>query len=475
MEEGTSANFGFTAEYTGDPGGTVVADVAVGGRRYTLDGEPTASGKSYRVNLATVPFPVGGATTSHVTFRLCTTASCSAIYPGSTKQFTVNLDVKVKDWATFQRDNAHTGYVPVRYNVEDFEKAWEYQDEFGDGRIRPPAAARGIVLTVAARDGGIAYNGTARLKAFDAATGAVRWTYDMGDQFHSSGPSLSGNLVHVTSMVSSSNTNPQWVFDLATGAFKNQMHFAAQWTDFNQPAADGKNVYIAAGNTGGVVYGYDALAGTKLWETTRTGGMVWGGQSMALDDRYAYYYSGVALDQINRATGAIVRSIADPYYEQRVYDYESGPVLDGEDNVYLFSSDKGFTDRNHIIGMSLASGTVLWRSAAEYTAAFAYKDGVIYAVRQDAHVLSAINAASGDVMWSTRLPGSDPLLGNVIVTENLVFASSGTQTWAVDLKQTSHPVVWEAPTGGRLAITPDNYLLTTGARGTSKLTAYRLF
>ncbi|MBX7535520.1 PQQ-binding-like beta-propeller repeat protein [Qipengyuania sp. GH1] len=475
IPEAGKAEFGFEATYTGSSSDNVIADIAIGGQRYALKGAPTSSGKTFTVNLETVPFPAGGLSSSEIVFRLCKTAACDTVYPGSTKRFTVNLDVVVRDWGTFQRDIAHTGYVPVRLDPARFDKAWEWTDSFTAGRIRPPAASRGKVLIVTARDGGMAYAGTARLKAFETPSGSEIWSYDMGDQFHASGPSISNELVHVSSMVTSSSSNPQWVFNLASGTFKNQMEFAAQWTNFNQPVADGDDVYVAAGYYGSVIYGYDAGAGTQKWVTDRTGGAVWGGQSIALDDDHAYYYSGAALDQVDRATGKIVKSIADPEYVTTTYDYQTGPVLDGKGSVFLFSGDKSFEGGNKIVAMSLGQGSIKWRSSAQYSTAFALADDTIFAVRQDAHVLSAIDAENGEVLWSAPLPGSDTLLGNVIATENLIFVSSGSQTWAIDRKKQDHAIVWEAPTGGRLAITPDNYLLTTGQRGASRLTAYKLF
>ena len=95
-------------------------------------------------------------------------------------------------------------------------------------------------------------------------------------------------------------------------------------------------------------------------------------------------------------------------------------------------------------------------------------------------MLSAINASDGSVLWSTRLPetpndfGEDPLVGNVIVTENLAFVSSASKTWAIDIESPEHSIVWEADTGGRLTLTPDNLLLTTNVPFDAKLTAYRL-
>lgn len=474
IAEGESASFGFVASYTGTSNSAIVADVDIGGRRYVLDGTPTASGNGFEVRLKTVPFPAGGETSTIVRFRLCTSANCSTVYPGSIQNFRVNLDVDLADWATFQRDKNHTAYVPVRYEPADFAKAWEFTDAFPDGRIRPTAAGEGTVYAMIARDGGIAYNGTARLFAFDSRNGAVKWSYDMGDQFDVGGPSLSSDSVHVSTLGYTSNGS-QWVLRRDNGGFRHQMAFDAQFTDFNPPAVDESLVFVSAGYTGGKVYAYNAVSGATLWTATSNNFGVWGGQALTFDEDFIYNYRGSVLEILDRDSGGFVREIEDPAYERSGLDYEAGPVLDGNGHVFLYSGDKDFEGRNTIIAMSLATNSILWRTSAEYTTAFALKDGIIYAARQDARVVSAIDGQTGTVLWSTPMPGSDPLLGNVVVTQNLVFVSSGRQTWAIDLEQSDHPVVWEAPTGGRLAITPDNYLLTTGTRGASKLTAYRLF
>lgn len=471
VAEGATATFGFTASYTGTSTQPVIADVVVGGKRYALAEAPTGAGSQFSVNLKTADFAPGGKTTSQVTFRLCTSSDCATVYPGSTKAFTVNLDVQLKDWATFQRDNAHNAYVAAVYNPADFQRVWDWQGPV-NGRIRPPAATADRVLITVGRDGGRPFDQSARTIAFDAATGQIAWSYDMGSQFHMSGPTVSDGLVHVSSMVSSSDRNPQWVFDLATGAFRNQMVFASQWADFGQPTTIGTNVYVAAGMFGSVIYGYEGTAGTKLWETVRTGGAIWGGQSMAADDRYLYYYSGAALDQIDSRNGAIVKSILNPADRNLSTSYESGPVLGQNGQVYLFDSHGRFDIPSVILGMSLTTSSILWTTPAEYTTAFAYRKGVIYAARQDARVLSAIDASTGVVLWSAPLPGNEVITGNVVVTENLAFVSSEATTWAIDLRDSTHPVVWTAPSGGRLAITPGNLLLTTG---NNRLTVYRLF
>ncbi|QFT78227.1 PQQ-binding-like beta-propeller repeat protein [Erythrobacter sp. THAF29] len=481
LDEGGEATFGFDASYTGTSSQAIIADVEIGGRRYQLDGDVTGSGSTFTVNLKTVPFPAGGATTSTVRFRLCTTAACSTVYPGSTQTFTVNLDVEVGDWAGFQRNAAHTGYVPVRLAPADFALAWEWTDTDLTSWIRPPAASRGRIITTVGRDGGMPYFQNAKVYAFNT-DGSNAWSFDLGEQSNMSGPSLSNGMVHVTSMEFSSRDNPQWVFDAANGSFVNQMKFASQWHDFNQPAAMGDQVFVAAGYTGGVLFSYDAVQGTKLWEVPVADSSWADGKAVAVDGDTVLYPASSALVVIDRATGQEQGRIIDPDVEARfVSSFESAPVIGNDGMVFLFSGEKRFNSSAKIMGVSLTENRIVWKSVAEYTTAFAVAGDTIYAVRNDAHVLAALDAKTGQQKWATQLPvdtglyGERIFQGNVVVTENLVFVSDHDTTWAVDLKDDAHPIVWEAPTGGRLIITPDNQLVTTGVREFRKLTVYDLF
>jgi hypothetical protein len=466
VQEGGSATFSVTANYTGTPSGTVFADVQFKDRRFALAGNPAGNGSSYGVDFKTVDLPAGGKTATEVTFRLCTDANCTGVYPGSTKTFTVNLDVRLEDWGTFQRNGAHTGYVAANYDVANFTKVWEVTGN----RLFPPAATADTVLVTMVEQQGTSY--PTLVRALSTADGTEKWKYDLGSQSYVSGPAVAGGLVHVTSMESSSGSNPQWVFDLATGAFKQQMHFASQWSSFNQPVPFSHSVYLASGYYGNVVYAFDPIAGAKRWDVNGSGGKIWDGQSPAVDGQFVYYYSGTALDVIDRNTGVIVRSIADPDWSWGGYSWQSAPVLDGKGKVFLFSSDRGFATPSNIMSFDTTAGTVGWKSTAQYNTAFAYANGTIYAVRSDAHVLSAIDAESGSIKWSTPLPTSDAFTGNVVVAGRHAFVSTDGQTWAIDLKSDGHKVVWSAPTGGKLAITPGNLLLTVQ---NTKMTAYKLF
>ncbi|WP_271077139.1 outer membrane protein assembly factor BamB family protein [Aurantiacibacter sp. MUD61] len=478
VAEGDVATLGFNATFTGSSNDPIVADIQIDGDQFELANEVTQSGNAFSVNITSRRFLPAQEGEARITFRLCTSSSCSTVYPGSTRTYTVSFDFNLNDWEQFQRDADHTGYVPVRYDPDRFAFAWDYTDTFPDGRVRPSAATEGIVYTTFARNGGSAYDGTARVIAFDSADGSIIDTFDFGDQFHISGPSLSGNGLHFAA-TELGGQDGIWVLNRENLSFRDLLAFEVQFVDFEQPSIEGERIYFSGGDQGGQTWSFDAAAGTTLWRSFSDNFGIWGGQVLSYDENSIYNYRGSVLEVLDKATGTLTATVADPAFEVGL-DYEAATVPDGEGRLLLFSGDKRFLGSNQLIAISLENLNILWRTTAQYSTAFALRDGIIYAVRQDARVLSAINAADGSVLWSTRLPetpnqfGEDPLVGNVIVTENLAFASSASKTWAIDIEDPEHPIVWEADTGGRLTLTPDNLLLTTNVPFDAKLTAYRL-
>ncbi|MXO85564.1 PQQ-binding-like beta-propeller repeat protein [Altererythrobacter aurantiacus] len=467
VEEGASAKFGFTANYSGSTSSPIVADVAIGGRRYVLDGAPVQSGSSYTVNLSTVPLAAGGATTSEVQFRLCTTAACSTVYPGSTKTFTVNLDVKLGDWGMFQRNAAHTGYVAARYEPADFEDSWSWAP--ADGNTLEMSATRGSVFVTERQ-----YFGTSVVHALRASDGSIRWTRSLGEQAYVSGPSFSDNRVFITSMQNSSDNNPQWVLDASSGTLLQQMQFGSQWHDFAQPTVFDGSVYVAAGYYGNEVYNFDYVAGTLLWQASGTGGNIWDGQSVAADQDYVYYYSGAFMDVFDRSTGGKITSMADPNFEWRGYGWDGAPIIGTDGLVFGFSSPRMYNSETKLAGYSLPQRRQIWISENSYTTAPAFANGRLFAARHGLQLIDAINQATGSVAFSVAFPDSETANSNIVIASNLLFVSSASKTYAFDLSQTNYPIVWQRDGGARwLAISPDNQLLIGDDKHIAAVSLYK--
>lgn len=472
IAEGQSATFGFTASYTGSSTQPIVADVKVNGTRYALDGTPTASGTQVAVALKTIPLPPGGKTTSTVSFRLCTSADCATVYPGSAQTFTVNLDVQLKDWATFQRDAAHTGYIAVNYRTADFAPAWSLNN------------APYQLSTVASRRGGVYVNlatasGNTITRALNPANGAVLWEYDLGRRSYFSGPAVANGRVMSMAMDISSTNLPLDIIDATDGRYLRSLSYESQFSRGGTPTMIGDEAYYQAGYYGNVVYAGNTATGARAWRTDTTvpgEGYVQEGQSVAADAQNIYYFGGGNLFALSRATGSVVARIRNPHFTMFGLSYfgtyAGGPLLDGAGRVITFTSNRGTQESLPLVAFSIANATTAWRSARAYLGHPAMRQGMIYAIRGGSAIVDIIDPASGSVTASIDL-GSDKgqLVGNIILTNSHMFVASETATYAVDLAQANTPVVWSAPQSGALAITPDN-LLTISS--TSALHAYKL-
>jgi hypothetical protein len=477
VDEGQTATFGFTANYTGTSKQPVVADVKVGGTRYVLDGTPTSSGTGFAVSLKTLPLLADGKDTSTVTFRLCTAADCATVYPGSTATFTVNLDARLKDWSTIQRDAAHTGYVAVKYNTADFADAWNMAGApLNYGTLRGVAARRGNVFVNVQKTQGSSSELVTR--ALNASNGATVWEYHLGQDSYFSAPSYANGRVITAAMNLSSGTIPMDVIDADKGTYLRSLSYASQFSNVGTPTPLDDNLYLTAGYFGNEVFGYNAAAGTRQWDGSASGaGVVQEGESPAADAQLVYYFSGGALFGMSRTTGAVVHKISNPFFSSAGLSYfgfyYGAPILDGAGHVFTFSDNRSLNQPLPLVAFSTDKDSVLWRTSGSYVGDPALHDGKLYAIRTNSSIIDIINTTDGSVTGSIDLgSGKGPLTGNVVLTASHLFVASSTATYAIDLQQPNFPTVWSAPHGGPLAITPDNMLVVSATTG--GLYAYRL-
>ena len=474
VDEGQATAFGFTATYTGSTPQPVVADVTIGSKRYVLEGTPTASGTSFAVSLKPTAFNPGGREASTVTFRLCTSANCATVYPGSTVSFAVSLDVRLKDWGTFQRDAAHTGYVAAKYKTTDFATAWSMPSR-SPYAPTPIAARRGRVFVNMQPQNASANPQTL---AIDSLLGAVDWAYDVGHPGYFSAPSYAnGRLIYATRNLLPGTVGMD-VLD-ADGIYRLSLPYASQFATAGTTTALDDNVYYAAGDSGNEIYSYDAATGVRQWVANAFpsgSGIVREGESVAADENFVYFFSAGSLFALSRTNGAIVHSIRNPFFSSGGLSYSGlyygGPILDGSGRVFTFSDNRNKGQALSLVAFSINSDSVLWHSSRSYAGEPALRDGKLYAIRANSAVVDIIDTANGSVTSSIDLGADKGILSsNVVVTGSHLFVASDTATYAVDLEQSGYPTVWSARHGGSLAITPDNLLVVAALEG---LYAYRL-
>lgn len=471
-DDGSGTPLGFTATVSGSTSDTVVADLQYDRAQLALDGDVTrATDGSYAVRFKPASTLALGSHSGTATFRLCRDTACGTIYPGSTQTFSYRLTTQIADWTTYQRNPAHTAYVHATFDPAAFRKSWEWAPTTTT-RVSAIASANGLAyVTSQERDG------TAMLRALATGTGEQRWSYAIGATTYFSPPAVGNGRVFVTTMTSSSDENPILSVDAITGEYTPpRALFASQWSTFLQPVPYKDGLYMSAGYYGSVVYGFDYTTRTA-WGT-ETKGNVWDGETPAVDDGTVYYYSGKALEMIDRQTGEIQASLTDPFFQNSFYSYYGAPILGSMGNVMAYSSQRSATTPSVLVNWSIANKAYAWRSANTYSTAPAVGSGRIYLSRSNPGELNVLDEATGRLLWGWAPPIEERMIGNTILTDTLVFVSTTKAIYAIPVQGSTHTPVWSAAGGGEMALTPDGTLIVTGQAPDygypRALTAYRL-
>ncbi|MBO9623565.1 MAG: PQQ-binding-like beta-propeller repeat protein [Sphingomonas sp.] len=473
-EDGSGGPIAFDATVTGLPATTVIADAQFDHTQLALQGGTITQGAGgvYQVRLQPLATLEPGNYSGAVTFRLCGDAACSNVYAGSAKTFTYQLTVRLGDWKTFQRNAGHDGYVRAAFDPAAFKKAWDYVPA-GVTRITTVASSgdRAYVTTFGS-------DGTTTVRALATSTGEQRWFYNVGQTSYTSAPAAANGKVFVTSMVSSSSNNSIIALDAETGQFAGPTApFASQWSFFLPPTAYDQGLYMSAGYFGSVVYGFD-YAKLQYWSFDANGS-IWDGETPAVDADNVYYYSGAALQVIDRNSGALKKSIPDPFFQSNGYSYYGAPILGSNGNVLAYSGQRGSASSSVLVDWSIANGAYAWRSADTYTTSPAVAGGMVYLARNNPGRFDALSEATGAIQWSWTPPAGEQFIFNTVATKNLVFVSTDKAIYALPTQGSNHAPVWTAPTGGEMAITADGMLIVANQRpGTvmpSTLVAYRLY
>ena len=128
-----------------------------------------------------------------------------------------------------------------------------------------------------------------------------------------------------------------------------------------------------------------------------------------------------------------------------------------------------------LVNYDINAGTYRWRTASGYNVTPAVAKGVVYAASNEVSELHAIDENTGQVLWKWPLPAGQQFTGNIVVTDTLLFLSSTTAIYAIDLED-AHQTKWTMPTPGLMAISPDAQLIVTQVPGQSpaRITAYAL-
>jgi hypothetical protein len=134
------------------------------------------------------------------------------------------------------------------------------------------------------------------------------------------------------------------------------------------------------------------------------------------------------------------------------------PVIGAPGSVV--ATNTGNAASNELIDFDIATSSIRWHVPGPFRGNPAYQAGVFYALTGSPKcspslvpvALEARSEADGSLLWSWAAPASDVIQSqsDVLLTNSLVFVSTDSATYAIDL--TTHQVAWTLDYPGRLAI-----------------------
>lgn len=357
----------------------------------------------------------------------------------------------VADWSTFQGNAAHTGFVPVTLNPDQFSLRWKIgsvslNNNYGVAQPATLAAANGLFYVAKGK----------KLEARKELDGSLAWSYDVGTLAYPSvnPPAVAGGVVYMAAGQQSSTY--MFALDAATGGMVFKTPMASQWENYLAPVAYDGAVYTNAGMYGGL-YALKST-GELMFTAPAQQGAMW---SPAVDANSAYVFVNGALTVYDRKTGTQRSKILDTSASAYgAYGYAGAPVLASAGTVIAadYSSPGYMSPTNSLLKINVEKGYVDWRQAGVYTVTPAFANGVIYAPNKSPYRLEARAESDGALRWSWTPPiaGEINWLAEPVVTNNMVFVSTDKNTYAIDMR--TGKAVWSYPLAGRLALTRSGIL-----------------
>jgi len=378
--------------------------------------------------------------------------------------------VSLPPWSTYQGNADHTGYVPVILNTDipTADRIWT-RELIESVPLNPVAAGDGKVFVTT-----VGYFGSNVAMTLDSATGDTLWTNDLDvldplGPIHSIGPpAYSNGTVYIQSTnhdISSGKGSYIWFFDAESGEFLFKTAYGNQWDRYYAPTIYEDNVYIGGGYYGGV-YGFDAVSGIESWYVDLTQYNQW---TPAVNEDHVIAYTGdqgiqdAQLTVINRLTGVVDFVIPDPNFDWDGWSMNLAPVLGSQNNVIAIHDGR-------LISFDLAKQKIGWEipkkegDLGSFSGQPSLANGIIYAVSEGyLYALDESDGSSIEGWLPWQPPSGESIVTPMIVTDNLIFVSTASMTYAVDLE--SQTDVWSYAAGGHLALSDDGILFIATAEG----------
>jgi outer membrane protein assembly factor BamB len=356
---------------------------------------------------------------------------------------TADQPTRIGDWRQDRFSPAHTGLNPDETilnttNVSKLQSAWTF--DTGDTVPGTPVVAggtlylesnNGYLYAVDAEDGSLKWGsgsggnfgeaspaygagllivgGDQNVTAFDASTGAVAWTAPIG-YFTDGGQAIAGGVVYTGDCIGTMHA-----LDLKTGAELWSKTGLSSCIETTPAVADGR-VFLGASNTnGGRVFALDASSGHLLWRFKTQVGIAQSAPSVVRGTVYIGSLDG-HLYALDAATGRVVWKDRLGGATHSSPGVAHGLVYIGDESGYLYAFHR-------------RDGSLAWRTqVGQYVSdsSPAIANGVVYIAASDGGggSLLALDAVTGQILFTTRLLTGEDGVNSPIVLNGMVFIGS---------------------------------------------------
>lgn len=363
------------------------------------------------------------------------------VIPAPTSNWTA-----ASDWVTYQGNAERTGHVAASAVPRASRARWTKVVVAG-AQLSPAVSSDGRVFVATET-----YFGAQILAALDAATGQTLWTHNFGPIHGVHQPAVGNGRVYVTT--SGHEDSFLYAFDAATGFEVFLAPYGNQWSRYYAPVVTPDAVYFAGGYYGGM-YRFNAITGDSVWFFPTNQYDLW---TPAMRDTVVYTYTGSYYPEVtaNSATnGTVLYDMPDSSFSWNGWSMNTAPVL-GSTNDLLA------TQANRLLAFDLSTRAVRWQRTDRFRGTVSVAGGSLYVVNGGA--VDVRSETDGALVWSWQVPAGAGTLGPTLaLTDNLLFASTGSRTYAIDLQ--ARTAVWTYPAGGSLSISSQGILYIAQASG----------
>ena len=350
-------------------------------------------------------------------------------------------------WTTYQGDTGHTGYVPGSQDQYYGQPLWS--TVLPSGNLTD--------MSVGGDDVYVSSDASSQLFALNATTGAISWQDTLGSNASTNAPAFADGNVFVHTDNEATGTF-LWSLNATTGAQNFKTTLNAQWEHYLAPTVAYGNVYMDGGTYGGM-YSVSETSGALNWFGFVPQYDEW---TPAVNSAFCYTFTGSGdttpitgkFTILNRSTGATVSVTTDPGFVWTGYSMYEAVALGSNNDAFV-------TNGNRLLCFSTqAAGGLNWVVTDKYSGQVTVANGVLYV--KDGSGIAALSEANGAKLW-TWTPASGSISGRIIATDNMLFASSSTTTYAINLQ--TQQTAFTVAHGGNLAL-DHNTLYIAGSDGT---------